>query len=309
MKAAHGRGIGLGSRAHSLRWHCIRRGVSTSAWRSTIEKRKSKMNKTKIKWTETTWNPVSGCTKVSAGCANCYAERLACRLQRMKNPRYKNGFKVTLHADKLDEPRRWKRPTLIFVNSMSDLFHEEIPLGFIRKVFDTIEACPQHRFTVLTKRSERMRKLAPKLAWPDNLAMGVTVENERVLSRVSDLLTVPARIRWVSAEPLLGPLPRLAVERIDWLVVGGEAGPGARPMDMDWARDLRDRCVAAATPFFFKQIGGKQAWVTGRLLDGQTWDEQPVDWALEQLDGEPTDAQFRMILRQLNPRNVIGIVA
>lgn len=234
------------------------------------------MNKTTINWTEATWNPVTGCTKVSAGCTNCYAERMACRLHGMKNPRYKNGFKVTLHPDKLAEPRGWKRATLVFVNSMSDLFHEQIPVGFIRRVFDTMAACPQHRFTVLTKRSERLRKLAPKLPWPENLAMGVTVENERVMGRVSDLLTVPARIRWVSAEPLLGPLPGLDVEKIDWLVVGGESGPGARPMDLDWARDLRDRCVAAGTPFFFKQVGGPRAWNTGRLLDGRTWDQEPA---------------------------------
>lgn len=233
------------------------------------------MNKTEIHWTDMTWNPCTGCTKASAGCANCYAAKMAQRLKAMGNPRYTHGFDLTMHNDKIDEPKRWRKARRVFVNSMSDLFHEKVPLEFIQRVFATMVDCPQHTFQVLTKRSARLRELAPHLPWPENIWMGVSVEDERVVNRAHDLLATPAQVKWVSAEPLLGPLPSLPVDQLDWLVVGGESGPGARPMDLGWARDLRDRCVAAGTPFFFKQIGGVRKWETGRLLDGRTWDEYP----------------------------------
>lgn len=233
------------------------------------------MNATKIEWTEKTWNPLTGCEKVSQGCKYCYAATLAVRLQAMGNPRYRNGFNLTLHEDKIDEPKSWREPQLVFVNSMSDLFQEEVPLEFIQRVFATMVACPQHTFQVLTKRSARLREVAHQLPWPGNVWMGTSIENELVIQRVHDLLATPAKIKWVSAEPLLGPLPNLPVDQLDWLVVGGESGRRARPMDTDWVRDLRDRCNGAGTPFFFKQIGGPRKWEAGRTLDGRTWDEFP----------------------------------
>lgn len=228
-----------------------------------------------IEWTEATWNPVTGCTKVSAGCKHCYAEKLARRLHAMGNHRYERGFSVTLHWDLLERPMSWRRPRVIFVNSMSDLFHPEVPLDFIRRVFSTISACPQHTFQVLTKRSERLRELAPKLEWPPNLWMGVSVEDERVLHRVKDLKTVPAAIRFLSCEPLIGPLPDLRLKGIDWVIVGGESGGGARPMRRAWVLDIRKKCRAAGVAFFFKQWGGAQKWRTGRELSGRTYDEMP----------------------------------
>jgi protein gp37 len=233
------------------------------------------MSATTIHWTQAVWNPCTGCTKVSAGCVNCYAAKMARRLKAMGNLRYKRGFDLTLHNDKIDEPKRWRKGRRVFVNSMSDLFHEKVPLKFIQRVFATMVDCPQHTFQVLTKRGTRLRELAGSLPWPENIWMGVSIEDERVAKRVHDLLATPARMKWVSAEPLLGPLPNLPVDQLDWLVVGGESGPGARPMDLDWARDLRDRCNGAGTPFFFKQIGGTRKWKTGRLLDGVTWDQYP----------------------------------
>lgn len=229
-----------------------------------------------IEWTETTWNPVTGCTKVSAGCKHCYAEKLAKRLHAMGNHRYENRFSVTLHWDLLDRPRSWRRPRMVFVNSMSDLFHPEVPLDFIRHVFDTIAACPQHTFQVLTKRSERLRGLADALDWPDNLWMGVSVEDERVEHRVDDLRAVPAQIRFLSCEPLIGPLPALRLDGIHWVIVGGESGGGARPMDRAWVIDIRDQCREAGVAFFFKQWGGTQKWRTGRRISGRTYDEMPT---------------------------------
>ena len=222
-----------------------------------------------------TWNPVTGCTKVSQGCKHCYAERMAKRLKAMGTDRYKNGFKVTLHHDLIDLPRKWKKPRLIFVNSMSDMFHEKIPLKFIKQVFKTIEECPQHTFQVLTKRSERLAHLAEKLEWPDNLWMGVSIEDERVIQRVHDLRTVPAAVRFLSCEPLIGPLDALPLDGIHWVIVGGESGPKARPMDAEWARSIRAQCFDADVKFFFKQWGGVRKHSTGRELDGRFYDEMP----------------------------------
>jgi protein gp37 len=229
-----------------------------------------------IEWTEMTWNPVTGCTKVSQGCKHCYAERLAERLQAMGVPRYRRGFAVTLHQDLLHQPFRWSRPRIIFVNSMSDLFHENVPLAFIQQVFNTMRKCPQHIFQVLTKRSGRLRELAPHLPWPENVWMGVSVENERVLFRVDDLRQVPARIRFLSCEPLLGPLDHLPLDDLHWVIVGGESGPGARPMKAAWVECILRQCRRARVPFFFKQWGGVWKKRQGRMLDGRTYDEFPA---------------------------------
>jgi len=228
-----------------------------------------------IEWTEATWNPVTGCSKVSAGCKHCYAERLAHRLQAMGSVRYRNGFAVTLHPDALDLPQRWRQPRMIFVNSMSDLFHEHVPLEFIQRVFATMRACPQHTFQVLTKRSARLRDLAPHLDWAPNIWMGVSVEDRRVIHRIHDLQAVPAHVRFLSCEPLLGPLDDLPLDGIHWVIVGGESGPGARPMQADWVRAIRDQCRRADVPFFFKQWGGARKDLTGRELDGRTYDAMP----------------------------------
>lgn len=228
-----------------------------------------------IEWTEATWNPVTGCSKVSTGCKHCYAERLAHRLQAMGNVRYRNGFTVTLHPAVLDLPKRWRQPRMIFVNSMSDLFHEHVPLEFIQRVFATMRDCPQHTFQILTKRSARMRDLAPTLDWAPNIWMGVSVENRRVLHRIADLQTVPAHVRFLSCEPLLGPLDDLPLDGIHWVIVGGESGPGARPMQAAWVRSILEQCRCAHVPFFFKQWGGVRKDLTGRELDGRTYDEMP----------------------------------
>jgi len=228
-----------------------------------------------IEWTEATWNPVTGCSKVSTGCKHCYAERLARRLQAMGALRYRNGFTVTLHPAVLDLPKRWRRPRMVFVNSMSDLFHESVPPEFIQRVFATMRDCPQHTFQVLTKRSARLRDLAPHLDWAPNIWMGVSVENRRVIHRIHDLQAVPAHVRFLSCEPLLGPLDDLPLDGIHWVIVGGESGPGARPMQAAWVRAIRDRCRRADVPFFFKQWGGVRKDRTGRDLDGRAYDEMP----------------------------------
>ncbi|MFQ5472096.1 MAG: DUF5131 family protein [Dehalococcoidia bacterium] len=233
-------------------------------------------NGTKIEWTEYTWNPVTGCSKVSEGCRNCYAERMAKRLQAMGNARYANGFCVTLHGDLVDLPRRMRQPRLIFVNSMSDLFHEKVPIRFIERVFRTMQACPQHTFQVLTKRSGRLRDLAPRLPWPNNVWMGVSIEDDRVLSRMTDLRSVPAHIRFLSCEPLIGPLHDLPLEGIAWVIVGGESGPGARPMRQAWVESIRRQCRQADVPFFFKQWGGVRKHLAGRELNGRTYDAMPM---------------------------------
>lgn len=229
----------------------------------------------RIEWTHSTWNPVTGCTKVSAGCEHCYAERMARRLQAMGVRKYRNGFNVTLHPDVLEAPLKWRKPRLIFVNSMSDLFHKEVPLSYIKSIFDVMRRCPQHIFQVLTKRSKPLARLSPKLDWPPNVWMGVTVENEHYTYRINDLRHTGAAIKWLSLEPLLGPLNDLNLENIGWAVVGGESGPGARPMDRQWAIDIRRQCRAQSVPFFFKQWGGVNKKRAGRLLDGRKYDEMP----------------------------------
>jgi protein gp37 len=228
-----------------------------------------------IEWTEMTWNPVTGCTKVSQGCKHCYAERMARRLHAMGNGRYRNEFRVTLHEDLIDTPKGWQRPRLIFVNSMSDLFHPEVPLEFIQRVFATMTECQQHTFQVLTKRSERLVELADQLHWSDNIWMGVSVEDQRVISRIDDLAQVPAAVRFLSLEPLIGPLDNLHLEKIHWAIVGGESGPGARPMQPEWVESIRAQCEAAQVSFFFKQWGGTRKDLTGRELNGRTYDEMP----------------------------------
>lgn len=233
------------------------------------------MKRTTIEWTRTTWNPVTGCTKISAGCKHCYAERFAKRLQRMGSARYQNGFRLTLHEDLIDAPKQWKKPLLIFVNSMSDLFHERVPDEFIERVFRTMNECERHVFQVLTKRSGRLREFAPRVKWTPNIWMGVSVENEKVLFRVADLQAVPAQVRFLSCEPLLGPLPNLPLEGIHWVIVGGESGPKARPMQVEWVREIRDQCARAGVAFFFKQWGGVWKKRNGRTLDGRTYDEMP----------------------------------
>lgn len=233
-------------------------------------------NGSRIEWTESTWNPVSGCTKISSGCLNCYAERMAKRLKAMGQERYKNGFKVTLHPEALDEPYRWKKPRVVFVNSMSDLFHKDIPVEFIQSVFKTMNENLQNTFQILTKRSERLCELAPLLDWSDNIWMGVTVEDNENAGRIDDLRIVPAAIRFLSMEPLIGPVPDLDLTNIDWVIVGGESGPGARPMQEQWVIDIKNVCDKSQVPFFFKQWGGVNKKKAGRLLLGKTWDAYPV---------------------------------
>jgi protein gp37 len=230
----------------------------------------------RIEWTEMTWNPVTGCVKISQGCKHCYAERMAKRLQAMGSVRYANRFVPTLHEDLLDAPIRWKRPRVIFVNSMSDLFQEAVPLGFIQRAFATMVACPQHTFQILTKRSERLRALARNLPWPPNVWMGVSVEDARVIGRVRDLQAVPAAIRFLSCEPLIGPLHDLPLAGIHWVIVGGESGPKARSMDRAWVKSIFRQCRDAEVPFFFKQWGGARKDLTGRRLYGRTFDEMPT---------------------------------
>ncbi|GAV30762.1 bacteriophage protein gp37 [Coriobacteriaceae bacterium EMTCatB1] len=234
------------------------------------------MSSTKIEWTEATWNPVTGCSKVSPGCAHCYAERMARRLRAMGHPNYRDGFAVRTHEHMLATPYTWSSPRRVFVNSMGDLFHEDVPTEFIERVFDVMRNTPRHTYQVLTKRAERLSALAQHLTWPDNVWMGVTVEDNERLSRVSHLLTVPARVRFLSVEPLLGPLPDLQLSGIHWVIVGGESGPGARPMRAEWVIDIRDRCVDAGIPFFFKQWGGVRKKAAGRRLQDRTWDEMPL---------------------------------
>ena len=229
-----------------------------------------------IEWTESTWNPVSGCTKISAGCLNCYAERMANRLKAMGQERYRNGFKLTLHREALDEPYHWKKPRVVFVNSMSDLFHEKIPVEFVQDVFSVMNANKRHIFQILTKRSERLCELAPLLEWSENIWMGITIENNDYVDRVNGLRTVSAVVKFLSLEPLLGPVPDLELTGIDWVIVGGESGPGARPMEEKWVLDIKKKCENEYNiPFFFKQWGGVNKKKTGRILQGKTWDNYP----------------------------------
>lgn len=222
-----------------------------------------------------TWNPVTGCVKVSQGCKHCYAERMARRLKAMGSARYENEFAPTLHWDLVGLPRRWKKPRTIFVNSMSDLFQEAVPFAFIAAVFETMAACPQHIFQVLTKRGERLAEFAPHLPWPENVWMGVSVEDERVEDRIDYLRTTPAAVKFLSCEPLIGPLNDLDLRGIDWVIVGGESGQGARRMEKEWVRSLLRQCRTANVDFFFKQWGGVRKDMTGRLLNGRTYDEMP----------------------------------
>jgi len=228
-----------------------------------------------IEWTEMTWNPVTGCTKISPGCKHCYALTMSKRLRAMGVERYRGGFALRLHDDLINLPRRWKRPRVVFVNSMSDLFHEGVPQEFIQAVFRTMAACPQHTFQVLTKRADRLAELAGDLDWPDNVWMGVSIESARYYQRIDDLRTVPATVRFLSCEPLLGPLDDLNLAGIGWVIVGGESGPKARPMKADWVLSIRRQCAAARVPFFFKQWGGVRKHTTGRELEGRTYDEMP----------------------------------
>lgn len=231
--------------------------------------------KTDIEWTDATWNPVTGCTKVSPGCKHCYAETFAERWRGVAGHPYEQGFDLRLWPDRLELPLRWKKPRMIFVNSMSDLFHEGVPFEFIRRVFETMEKAAWHTFQVLTKRSERLAELAPDLPWPPNVWMGVSIEAARYLGRADHLRKVPATVRFLSLEPLLESLGALDLSGIHWVIVGGESGPGARPMDATWVREIREKCLAAGVPFFFKQWGGVRKAQRGRLLDGRTWNGMP----------------------------------
>ncbi len=237
--------------------------------------------KSSIEWTESTWNPVAGCTKISAGCQHCYAERMARRLRNAGMPKYENGFRLTLHPENLQEPLSWRRPQRIFVCSMGDLFHQEVPVEFIQQVFAVMREASWHQFQVLTKRAERLAELDPVLSWPANVWMGVTVESQDYLYRVDHLRDTHAGTKFLSLEPLLGPMPALDLRntpeahKIGWVIVGGESGPGARPLAEEWVLDIRNQCTAAGAPFFFKQWGGVIRKKNGRLLDGRTWDEMP----------------------------------
>jgi protein gp37 len=229
-----------------------------------------------IEWTDSTWNPVTGCTKISPGCAHCYAERLANRLKAMGQPNYRGGFELTLQPHMVHLPLKWKKPKRIFVNSMSDLFHKGVPEDFIKTVFDVMSRAYWHQYQVLTKRSDRLLDLSNQLNWAPQIWMGVSVENEKYKCRIDDLRKTGARIKFLSLEPLLGPLRDLNLEGIDWAILGGESGPGARPIDPEWVIEIRDQCVAAGVSFFFKQWGGAQKKKTGRTLEGRTWDEMPT---------------------------------
>ena len=228
-----------------------------------------------IEWTESTWNPITGCTKVSPGCKFCYAERMAKRIKAMGSANYENGFKLTLHEHVLELPLSWKKPQTIFVNSMSDLFHKNVPFEFIQKMFGVMNKAYWHRFQILTKRSERLFELDPLLTWTDNIWMGVSVENENYTYRIDHLRYTHAKVKFLSIEPLIGPIEKLNLKNIDWVIVGGESGPGARPMKEEWVIKIRDECRKAKVPFFFKQWGGVNKKKNGRVLKGRTWEEMP----------------------------------
>jgi protein gp37 len=233
-------------------------------------------NNSPIEWTNATWNPLTGCTKISPGCKHCYAERMSNRLQAMGQKNYRNAFDLTLQPQMLEYPLHWRKPRRIFVNSMSDLFHADVPLEYIERVFDVMGRAHWHEYQVLTKRSERLLECSPVLPWQPQIWAGVSVENEDYLERVDHLRQTGAHLKFLSVEPLLGPLHKLDLTGIDWVIVGGESGPGARPLDPEWVREVRDRCVESRTRFFFKQWGGVFKSRTGRMLDGRTWDEIPV---------------------------------
>jgi protein gp37 len=228
-----------------------------------------------IEWTEATWNAVTGCSKISAGCANCYAERMARRLKAMRLPNYSRGFKVTLHEELLTLPLQWRKPKMIFVNSMSDLFHEKVPDDFIIHIFDVMNRASWHQFQILTKRSRRLSRMSPILPWTDNIWMGVTVEDQRCACRVDHLRRTSAALKFISMEPLLGPISALDLSGINWVIVGGESGPGARPLKKEWVIDIKEKCQKSNIPFFFKQWGGVNRKKRGRLLEGRLWNQMP----------------------------------
>src|SRR5680860_324270 len=230
-------------------------------------------NSSHIEWTEATWNPITGCTKVSQGCKHCYAERLSKRLQAMGAENYRNGFSLTLHPKMLDLPNSWKKPRRIFVNSMSDIFHPQVPTEFILRIWDTMLAAPQHEYQILTKRPERLADLNALLDWAPHIWMGVTVESDRHVDRIEMLRECDSKVKFLSLEPLLGPLHHVNLAGIDWAIVGGESGPKARPMAKEWVIDLREQCVSQSVSFFFKQWGGTNKKKMGRELEGRTWDE------------------------------------
>jgi protein gp37 len=232
--------------------------------------------KSDIEWTHSTWNPVTGCSKVSPGCKHCYAERMAIRLREMGQKKYQNGFSPAIHPDVLKMPLLWKKPQVIFVNSMSDLFMQEIPEEFIQATFDVMKKAHWHTFQILTKRSERLMNLDDFLSWPENVWMGVSVENEDYTFRIDHLRKINAKVKFLSIEPLLGPIPDLNLSGIDWVIVGGESGSGARPMKKEWVLMILEQCQESKVPFFFKQWGGENKKKTGRLLEGRTWDEMPL---------------------------------
>ena len=234
------------------------------------------MRTTKIEWTESTWNPTTGCTKISLGCQHCYAERMAKRLQSMGNKKYRNGFKITLHPDVLNEPYSWRNPRSVFVNSMSDLFHENIPFDYIQKVFNVMNENLRHTFQVLTKRSDVLLEYSKYLNWTKNIWMGVTVESQQFNSRIEELRKTEAFVKFLSLEPLISKVKLLNLTGIDWVIVGGESGPGARPMLEEWVIDIKKQCRLQNVPFFFKQWGGVNKKKFGRLLEGKTWDEMPL---------------------------------
>lgn len=228
-----------------------------------------------IEWTQATWNPVTGCTKISPGCKHCYAERMAHRLHAMGSPAYANGFEVTRQPSALEWPLRWKQPKTIFVNSMSDLFHKDIPLSYIQDVFRVMNEAHWHHYQILTKRADRLLEVSGELPWQPHIWMGVSVENKDYYQRIRDLVRTPAHVKFLSLEPLLGPLPRMPLKGIDWVIVGGESGPGARPMEKDWVLGIRSQCREKNIPFFFKQWGGVNKKKTGRRLEGRLYNEMP----------------------------------
>jgi protein gp37 len=233
-------------------------------------------NSSSIEWTQATWNPVTGCTKISPGCKHCYAERMAKRLKAMGQANYRNGFKLTVQPHMLEAPLRWKKPQLIFVNSMSDLFHKDVPTEYIQDVFAVMREAHWHDFQVLTKRADRLAKVSSKLYWPANVWVGVSVENAKYTPRIDCLRETGAQIKFLSLEPLIGPLPSLDLRGMDWAIVGGESGPGARPMEAEWVLDIRNQCIEQDVAFFFKQWGGVNKKKAGRILDGRTWDAMPA---------------------------------
>lgn len=232
-------------------------------------------DRSSIEWTEATWNPVTGCTKISPGCKFCYAERMALRLKAMGKERYRNGFKLTTQPDALQIPLKWKRPRMIFVNSMSDLFHSDVPTDYIQLCFSVMETASQHTFQVLTKRPDRALELASLLPWAHNIWIGASVENADYVWRIDSLRPIPAHVRFLSIEPLLGPIPNLQLDSVGWVIVGGESGPQAREMREEWVLDIRDQCIAGEVPFFFKQWGGRNKKAAGRRLQGLLWSQMP----------------------------------